>query len=245
MHKFYCPQKNISSDSVTIDQLQQVHHIKNVLCLKPAEVTEIFDEHSNLYRCQVKELLKHKVILKIIAKEKAKTVSQVKVTIACAIPKNFKIDDIIDKLTQLGVARIIPLITERVIVKLDDKKKELRNKRWEKIAQSASCQSKRNDFVILEPIQNFSDLIKSSQEYDLKIIPALCAKHRGLRQVLEGANFKNIIVLIGPEGDFSDQEVIAAKACGFIPVSLGHLVLRVETAAAAVASFLQLYYAEH
>jgi len=245
MHKFYCLQKNISSDSVTIDQLQQVHHIKNVLCLKLAEAIEIFDEHSNLYRCQVKELLKDKIILKIITKEKVKTISQVKVTLACAIPKNFRMDEIIDKLTQLGVARIIPLITERVIVKLDDKKMESRNQRWAKICQSASCQSKRNDFVVLEPIQNFSDLIKSSQEYDLKIIPALCDKRSDLKSVLKGVNPKKILVLIGPEGDFSDQEVILAKTYGFIPVSLGSLVLRVDTAAIAVASFLQLFYAEH
>jgi len=245
MHKFYCPQKDISADTIIIDQLRQVHHIKDVLCLKPAEIVEVFDEHSNLYRCQVKELFKDKINLKIVAKEEAKTIQQIKVTLACAIPKNFRMDDIIDKLTQLGVTRIIPLITQRVVVKLDEKKKDLRNKRWEKIAQSASCQSKRNDLVILEPIRSFSDLIQSSQEYDLKLIPALCAKRRGLRQVLQGANFKNIIVLIGPEGDFSEQEVILAETYGFIPVSLGGLVLRVETAAIAVAGFLQLYYAEH
>ncbi len=244
MHKFYCPQKNISVDAIIIDEPEKVHHIKNVLCLKAPEEVGIFDEHANVYGCLLAEVLKDRVILKIVSRGRERNNAKTKFSVACAIPKNSRMDDIVDKLTQLGVERIIPLITERVVVKLDSRKKELRNKRWEKIALSASSQSQRNSLVILEPIRDFTELIKSSKDYDLKLIPTLSAERKPIKTVLEEIKPRNVLVLIGPEGDFSENEIAVAKKEGFIPVSLGQPVLRVETAAVAAASFLQLFYAE-
>ncbi|MFA5005735.1 MAG: RsmE family RNA methyltransferase [Candidatus Omnitrophota bacterium] len=245
MHKFYSPQKQISVDTIIIEEPEQVHHIKDVLCLKQAEEVGVFDESSNTYKCVVADLLKDKVILKIVARGLGGNNAGTKISVACAIPKNSRMDDIVNKLTQLGVERIIPLITERVVVKLDSRKMELRNKRWEKIALSASCQSQRNSLVILEPICDFSAVISSSKGYDLKIIPTLCAERKPLKDILLGLRPKNALILIGPEGDFSDSEIALAVKAGFLPVSLGGPVLRVETAAVAAAGFLQLFYAEH
>jgi len=244
MHKFYCPQKNISVDQIIIHDPDQAHHIRDVLCLKANEAVGIFDEYSNVYKCLVAELFKDRVILKIVSREAVGNKARTEFSVACAIPKNSRMDDIVDKLTQLGAERIIPLITERVVVKLDSRKKELRNKRWEKIALSASCQSQRNNLVVLEPVRDFSEVIRSSRDYELKIIPTLCAERKALKTVLEEHKPRNVLVLIGPEGDFSENEIAIAKKEGFLPVSLGTAVLRVETAAVAVASFLQLFYAE-
>jgi len=163
-----------------------------------------------------------------------------KITIACAIPKKSKMEDIIDKLTQLGVDRIIPIKTAHTVVKLDSYKEAMRHKRWEKVAQSASEQSQRNDLALIDQIRDIKEVILNSKEFDLKLIPTLIGKRKSLREISLNSKYKNILVLIGPEGDFTEAEVQLAIKAGFIPVTLGDLVLRVETAAVAVASYITL-----
>jgi len=194
----------------------------------------------------------------------------IQITVACAIPKKVKMDEIVDKLTQLGVVCIIPLQTERVIVKLDKQKKLQRLLRWEKIASSAVKQSQRNKFVEIKPVTDFKELIADTQDFDLKLIPTLEGERKSLRNILSSSFIlchprasgdlkkmdsrfhgndvmnvhkvvpKSIIVLIGPEGDFTPQEITLAKAAGFLPISLGKQVLRVDTAAIAAVSFIKL-----
>lgn len=164
----------------------------------------------------------------------------------CAIPKKAKFDDIVDKLTQLGVSRIIPLITQRVIVKLGQEKEERRLKRWRRIAESASQQSQRHDIPLIGGVQDFKKLILESENFNLKLIPTLFGKRKSIKEALSSLmpsslDKAKILCLIGPEGDFSKEEVDIAKKAGFVPISLGDLVLRVDTAAIALASYLSIY----
>jgi len=162
------------------------------------------------------------------------------------MPKKDKMDNIVDKLTQLGVEKISPLRTERVIIRLDKNKESLRIKRWEKIALSAAKQSRRNSLPVVGPVREIKEFINSEHKrFDLKIIPTLGIDVvKPLKTICENTLPKSILVLIGPEGDFTDEEVALAKKSGFLPVNLGGLVLRVEAAAVAVASFLRLYYGQ-
>jgi 16S rRNA (uracil1498-N3)-methyltransferase len=161
-------------------------------------------------------------------------------TVACAVPKKCKIDDSIDKVTQLGVYRIIPLATERVIVKFEKNKEDSRLVRWRRIALSASQQSQRNSLPIVDPLTDIKVLLSNVRDFDLKLIPTLGGKRKDLSEVIVENKVKNILVLIGPEGDFTENEVSLAISSGCIPISLGDLVLRVDTAAIAVASFIKL-----
>ena len=129
-----------------------------------------------------------------------------------------------------------------MIVKLDKHKRLSRQERWKKIALNASLQSQRNTLPILEPIKNIKGLLSDSGSFDLKLIPTLIQERKPLKETLEESKSKNILVIIGPEGDFTSDELGLAKKMGCIPVSLGDLVLRVETAAVAVVSFIRLYY---
>jgi len=201
----------------------------------------IFDEQGNEYLTELENISLSCLVFKIKEKRKFKPAKQVSLTIACAIPKKSKIDDIIDKLTQLGVDKIIPLETERVIVKLDKHKKITRRKRWEKIAQVAAQQSQRNTLPVIEEVKNIKQLLAESKDYDLKLIPALIGQRKTIKEAIAMHKPKNILVLIGPEGDFTAQELNLAVKAGFIPVTLGDNVLRVETAAVAVAAFVRLY----
>ncbi len=227
---------------IILNDSGQVHHLKNVLRIKPSERVVVFDGSGTEYITVVEDIRADAVKLAVKDKKRSPGPAGMSLTIACAMPKNAKMDDIVDKLTQLGVECIIPLETDRVVVLLSKDKKTDRLKRWNKIVLSALKQSRRGVFTRVLPVTSFKEMISSSNNFDLKLMPTLEGDRKGIKDVLEGAgkSSRTALVLIGPEGDFSPGEVLLAKKAGFIPVSLGPHVLRVDTAAIAVASFIKL-----
>lgn len=243
MHRFPYLSQNISEDKIVILDKEQIHHMKDVLRLKERDEVIVFDDKGNEYICFIKELINNEVILIIKGRQLSfKRGKKLNIAVACAIPKKSRLDEVVDKLTQLGVDRIIPLETKRVIISLDENKRNIRLKRWNRIALSASKQSQRNTLPTIEPVKSIEEVLSEQRDYDLKLMPTLSGRRKTLKQILAKSNNpKNILILIGPEGDFTEEEINLAKEVGFIPVSLGDLVLRVETAAIAMASFIRLY----
>jgi 16S rRNA (uracil1498-N3)-methyltransferase len=241
VNRFFIEKIDPADKYAILSDADQLHHLKDVLRIKPSEKIAIFDRLGNEYVAQVTEIGTAAVKLEVKEKRPPCDIG-VQITVACAIPKKVKMDDIIDKLTQLGVACIIPLQTERVIVKLDKQKKIQRFARWEKIALSAVKQSQRSNFVLIKPVLEFKDVISNSNDFDLKVIPTLDAQRMTLKEVFDhpAKPIKKVMVLIGPEGDFTPIEIALAKQAGFLPVSLGKQVLRVDTAAIAAVSFIKL-----
>ncbi len=240
MPSFYIKSCDRKEELIVIRDEAKLRHIRDALRMKKGEKISVFDEKGNEYNCVVEDI-SSSAILRIKNIKKHEESGKPKITIACALPKRSKFDDIVDKLTQLGVHRIIPLETERVVVKLDKSKKFLRHKRWEKIAQEASEQSQRKNVTLIEPVKGLNEVLAESKEFDLKLIPTLSGERDPLKEIISQGKHKHILIFIGPEGDFSEKEVALAMAAGCIPVSLGETVLRVETAAVAVASFIKLY----
>lgn len=241
MHRFPASSKNIVADKIIICDKAEVYHAKVVLRLKAGEKVVAFDEKGVEYACSIGELTGKEIILKVEKKNMPGLKNRVSVCVACSLPKKSKMDDIIDKLTQLGVDRIIPMVTERVIVKLDDGKRVQRLERWKKIALSSAKQSQRSSIPAIEPIRDVEEALKNAESYDLKLIGALSGEKKTLKEALKEAKPKRIIIFIGPEGDFTPDELRLAKEAGCIPVTLGETVLRVETAAVCAASFVKLY----
>jgi 16S rRNA (uracil1498-N3)-methyltransferase len=242
MHRFYCPAKNISSRSITLSDLNQIHHIRDVLRLKVGGELIIFDERQNEYLASFEKIQAQKIILKRKTKIKpGDSKNRLRISVACAIPKKAKMDDMVDKLTQLGADRIIPLETERVIVKITGQKRNARIERWRRIALSASMQSQRKELPAIESIKTMDELLAGASIYDLKLIPTLGGERNSLKEILKDTKPANVLLLIGPEGDFSEKEVSLARNYGCVPVSLGNLVLRVDTACLAAVSFIRLY----
>ncbi len=242
MHRFFVPSESISGKKIIVSEAKQAHHIQDVLRLKTQDELVIFDEKANDYVCVIEKL---KPELTLFIKKMTPFpggTKKILLDIACAIPRKSNMDDIVDKLTQLGVDKIIPLKTRRTIVKLDEKKKQQRLGHWQRVAQAASQQSQRSVLAVIEPLRDIQELLPDSQEYDLKLIPTLVGERKNIKEVLEGSHPKNILVLIGPEGDFTPEEISLAKKCGCVAVSLGRNVLRVETAAVAAASCIKLFY---
>ncbi len=237
MHRFYLAQK-VSGNQVSISDAGQLHHLRNVLRLKAGDTVVLFDSEGNEYTCLITEMPKDKAMLTVQTRKPAGS-KRYKLTIACAIPKKGGMDDIIDNLTQLGVDTIIPMETERVITKLDDSKRDTRLERWKKIARQAAQQSQRNSIPVIESITDVENVVSRSRGFVLKLIPTLSEGTKPIKEVLAESKPASIVVLIGPEGDFTPEEIKMAESAGFIPVSLGDTVLRVGTAAVAVASFIK------
>ncbi len=236
MHSFYL-EENIISEQTIISSTDQLHHLRDVLRLKSGDRITIFDSAGREFLCSISDITRQQALLKIVER-KADRPNKFKLTVACALPKKSGMDDIIDKLTQIGVDSIIPLLTERVVVKAEEAQGS-RLERWRKIALSAAEQSQRNTLPVIPGILSLTDLISDSTGYDLKLIPTLEGKRRSFRDIVAQKAPSSVLVLIGPEGDFTPEEVAQTVSAGFQAVTLGDNILRVETAAIAAAAFIK------
>jgi 16S rRNA (uracil1498-N3)-methyltransferase len=242
MHTFSCSSKEIAGDSIVVSDAKKLRHWVGALRLRQGEAVMIFDEEGKRYRCVVAQATKKGVQLSIQERFCAESPSSsVKFALACALPKNVKMDDIVDKLTQLGVDMIIPMVTERVIVRWDEKKRRQHLERWDRIALGASEQSGRKKSPVIEPVEDFADVVKRCKEYSMCLVPCLEGERTRLKDVLANRQPSSLLVMIGPEGDFSQQEISLARQAGCVAVSLGERVLRVDTACQAVAAFVRLF----
>jgi 16S rRNA (uracil1498-N3)-methyltransferase len=236
MHRFFIDQK-IEGSRVNLTDEEKLHYMLDVLRLKKGDEVLVFNGGGREYRCMIEGIEKGLVSLKIRS-VKEMPAMDIKLTVACAVPKQSRMDDIVDKLTQLGVDEIIPLETERVVVKIGDKRNE-RLQRWNRIAESAAEQSCRSTLPHIPGILNMREMIDYTRNgYDLRIIPHLEGKKKPIKSVIDN-NYRRILAAIGPEGDFTPEEVSEAVSAGFVPVSLGDCVLRVDTAAVAAAAYLR------
>jgi 16S rRNA (uracil1498-N3)-methyltransferase len=236
---FYLAEK-ISGRTVSISDAGQLHHIRNVLRLKTGEEVSLFDSEGNEYTAAISAIGKNQAILSLKSCRTAGP-KRLKIAIACVVPKLARMDEIIDKLTQLGVDCIIPLETERSIVRLDknDRSYEERFERWRKIARSAAEQSHRNILPEISRVLSLTEALGQSPGYEFKLVATLEGERKTLNEILAGSRPASIFVLIGPEGDFTPSEIELAIKGGFTPVSLGESVLRVDTAAIALASYFK------
>jgi len=241
MHRFFCSPQNISSQKIIISDKNELHHIRDVLRLKDKDKVVVLDGQGSKFICQIDYLDKKHTKLDIIEKHSYDKESlHPRITIACALPKKSKIDFIVEKLTEIGVERIILLKTERTEVDFKDYDKKL--EKLKKIAESALKQS-GNVFLPKIDILNFEELLKIRYEegFSLALIPNLEYNTQNIKSVLKKISGNNILVAIGPEGDFSKNEIKLAKEAGFVAVSLGDTILKVDTAAIITVSFIKLY----
>lgn len=237
--RVYCPPENISKNTITILDKDQIRHLADVMRLKVGAGLRIFDGQSREYESVISAIAKDKVILAIREVKKITEDKVLSICLACAIPKRAKIDFIIEKAVELGADRIIPLQTERTIVKVSPEAAQGKLKRWQAIAREAAKQCGRITLPAIEPVALFKDALSKIKEYDLSLIPNLGADTQNINEVIANFKGRSVIIFIGPEGDFSESEIALSRAAGARGVSLGDFTLKVDTAAIAVISFLR------
>jgi len=242
MHRFLCEPQNITSHQIEILDKEELHHLEDVLRIKVKDKVTILDGRGGEFLCKITHLDRSCVKLSII--EKRICEKDFKLTVACALPKKSKIDFIVEKLTEIGVDKIILLETERTEVKLKDSSKKIA--RLKKVSEAALKQS-GNLFLPEITSMNFKDFLKlkKDENFDLALIPNLEEATQNIKDLLTSKALKNILVAIGPEGDFSKNEIDLAREAGFVSVALGENVLRVDTAAIVSAGFIKLHLVKH
>lgn len=231
MQRYFVKEKEENNLILTNDDL---HHIKNVMRNKSGDLIECI-YNDELYICKINDPTNNKVT--IIEQKEDNNELSIDITIAIALVKEQKMDLILQKLTELGVNRIIPVKMERSIIKLDDKKFEKKKERWEKICKEASEQSKRNKIPEITKIMTIKEL--TNLEYDYKFICSTKIKENLVNNYLQPLNkCAKIIFTIGPEGGISTKEEDFLISKGYTPISLGSRIMRVETAAIYIASII-------
>ena len=208
---------------------EDVSHISKVLRMSAGDNIIVCDGEGNDYDAIITSISKTEVIAEITGKYVCDAEPCVDVTLYQALPKQGKMEYIIQKNTELGVNRIVPVYTKRCVVKPSDK-----TERWSKVAESAAKQCGRGIIPQVMPVISFDEAVKQMKEYDLALMPYECEDECGLKKVLQSSKYKNVSVFIGPEGGFDLKEVEAAINSGVKTVTLGKRILRTETAASAV-----------
>lgn len=211
-----------------------IKHIKKVMRMNINDKIEVV-YNNKLHVCEITSLEPFNI--KVIEKLDEDKKTKIELTVAVALVKEQKMDLILQKLTELGVSRIIPVSMERSIVKLDKERFNKKKVRWESICKEASEQSKRTNIPIIEDIKSIKDLTK--EDADLKLVASTKEKEKLLNYYLQSIeDCAKIIMVIGPEGGISDKEEDILVSNGYNRVSFGNLIFRVETATIYVASII-------
>lgn len=242
MHRFFVDKENIleTEGMIIIDDKEDVKHIAKVLRLAEGEGIEVCDGHHYAYIGEIIAATKSEVKVSIIDKYRSKTEANISVTLYQGIPKSAKMDLIVQKCTELGVNEIVPLMTQRTIVQLKDKKSEEKKvERWQKIADEAAKQCKRGVLPTVGMPITFEQMLNSMAQYDLVVMPYEKEGTVGLKSIAKiNDDLKKIAIIIGPEGGFEEDEVRAAEDVGVVPITLGPRILRTETAGFVTLSIL-------
>jgi 16S rRNA (uracil1498-N3)-methyltransferase len=237
MSRFYVPPASIDGKIITVTG-DEAHHIRDVMRLKVSDRVVAFDGTGHEYVGVLKELGPKSVVVEIIQTRVPSGAQNFTITLIQAIPKKEKMDYIVEKATELGVFRIVPVMTERTIVDWDQKKKDSSADRWRRISLAASKQCGRLDIPSIESVRNFKETLKDKAEYNLALIAALSEDAIPLKKILSGFKSGNIVVAIGPEGDFTPDEIKMAEGAGYKLVGLGRRVLKSDTAGLAALAII-------
>lgn len=224
-----------------------VNHIKNVLRLKPGDEISVRNGRDEReYRYGIEEIGDTQVLCRLRFVKEADVELPVKVTLFQGLPKSDKMDFIVQKCVELGVTRIVPVAMKRCVMKLDDGKRAAKKvARWQAIAESAAGQSRRGIIPeVCEPMSMEEAVKYARQNTELLILPYELQKDDGGTKALFEAlrPGQSVSVFIGPEGGFEPEEVELAKEAGAKPISLGKRILRTETAAMVVLSWLIYHF---
>lgn len=235
MRRFYASPEQFESGNIILTE-DETRHLRDVLRLREAAEVRVFDGAGKEFSCVVESISRRETILRIESEIAARAPeSDLDLTLAVALLKGEKFDLVVQKATELGVTRIVPLATKRADVKIiDARDAEKKVERWRKIALEAAKQSGRAKLMIIEAPMKFEEFIESETEV-ARILFTECG----------GANFSEItskgkiVAVVGSEGGWETAEIEAARKHGFQIITFGGRILRAETAAIAFAGILQ------
>jgi 16S rRNA (uracil1498-N3)-methyltransferase len=242
MHRFYLAPENWNPDALMLRDAE-AHHARDVLRMERGDRVVIFNGRGREITAEIVDLAKHEIRLRKLQESETPPL-RCRITLGQAIPKGKNMDLIVQKAVEIGAAEISPLISERTIVDLDQKEAEQKREKWQQIAVEAAKQCGQNWLPEVNAPRKLKEFFAQSGSFDLRLIGSLQPDAVHLKKIL--ADYvdqhrdrpKNILMMVGPEGDFTPAELALAKSHGCLPITLGPIILRVETAAIYCLSVL-------
>lgn len=238
---FYTPPEKIEADSLIIVG-EEGHHLKNVFRLTRGETIIVVDGIGNGYRCEIDLISSREITCKIISRTRNWGEPMHHLTLAAGLSTGYKFDDVIQRGTELGVSRFVPLLTEKSLVRAnDDGGKSNKLARWQKVALASVKQTGRSVIPAIEPAVPFERFMEENTRPGRLIMFNIGEGSRPLDSLLISSEDKEYTILVGPESGFSRSEIELAGAKGAAILSLGKRVLRTENAGpTAVALMMNL-----
>ncbi|WP_010531037.1 16S rRNA (uracil(1498)-N(3))-methyltransferase [Lentibacillus jeotgali] len=248
MQRYFIPSENWIGNQVIITG-EDTHHIIRVMRSRLGD--EVICNHTdgNAAVCRITAIEKDKVYTVISEWLEESAEPPIEVTIAQGLPKSDKMEFVLQKGTEMGAASFIPVQADRSVVVWDDKKADKKMKRYSKIIKEASEQSHRNKIPSIDTVTSTTDLAKNSNDYQIKLfayeeqakVEMFQSFGRSVSRMSPG---DRVLIVIGPEGGFSGQEVEVLKQNEFLPVRLGPRILRSETAALYALASISYHFEE-
>jgi 16S rRNA (uracil1498-N3)-methyltransferase len=242
IHRFHLPPAAMAGGSPALTG-REAHHALDVLRLKDGDRLTVLDGAGHEYLCEIKSHARQRVELSVRQNNFTPPLP-CQITLLQALPKGKIIESIIQKAVELGAHRIVPLLTERVVAQLDGESATHKREKWQQVAIEAVKQCGAAWLPEIETPQTSAQFLARKESFDLSLVGALQANRRHPRDCFREFEKqhrrlpRSIGVWIGPEGDFTPAELQTIQAAGALPISLGRLVLRVETAAIYCLSIL-------
>jgi 16S rRNA (uracil1498-N3)-methyltransferase len=242
MHRFYLTPDHCAGAALRLHG-REAHHALRVLRVKYGEMVGVLDGIGNEFLCTVDACSRDAVRLSVSLKNFSPP-PPCRITLLVAVPKGKIIEDIIQKAVELGASRIVPLLTERVATHLDADAAAEKCAKWQQMAVEAIKQCGAVWLPKIETPVTINQFLSRPERFELSLVGSLQTERRHPRECFEefqarhGRRPQSAAVWIGPEGDFTPEELRAVQNSGAQPISLGKLVLRVETAAVYCLSIL-------
>ena len=242
MQHFFVSPEQVKEEKIYVEG-GDVNHMKNVLRMKTGEELTVNDGEGSQYLCAVESYEADMAVLKILGKKQDESELASKIYLFQGLPKQDKMELIVQKSVELGAYQVIPVGTKRAVVKLDAKKAKKKVERWQQIAVSAAKQAGRGIIPEVGEVCTYAQALKQAEELDVVLIPYELAKGmEETKQIIAGIRpGQSVGIFIGPEGGFEEEEVALAMKTGANPVTLGKRILRTETAGLTMLSVLMFH----
>ena len=242
MHRFYLPPGQCQGPSLFLTG-REAHHAEHVVRIRRGERVAVLDGAGLECLCEVQGFDRDRVRLALIEK-RIQPAPPCRVTLLQAVPKGKIMEAIIQKATELGVSRIVPLLSERVVPQLGDNTSAHKAEKWRSVAIEAIKQCGSAWLPEVDPPLTPNQFLARSENFEMSLVASLQSGSRPARDYFRafharlGRMPRSASVWVGPEGDFTPTETELMKAHGILPITLGRLILRTETAAIYCLSVL-------
>ena len=238
MHRFYIAPENWNPDDLALTK-SEAHHCHNVLRLTLHDQVVLFDGRGHAITAEI--IASDAAQIRFRKLQETQTPSlRCHITLGQAIPKGKNMDLIVQKAVEIGASEIVPIISDRTVVRLGEREALSKQTKWKTTAIEAAKQCGQNWLPEVQKPRTLEQFFQDRRRFDLQLIGSLQSDATHLKEILAGERNRpeRVLILVGPEGDFAPAELEMARASGCRALTLGPIVLRVETAAIYCLSIL-------